>query len=154
MTMQPEKRPEAGYHTVIAYLMSTSAESVIAFAREVFGAEESQRLTMPDGKIAHAALKIGDSIVMITDAGNGPRCVASPATLYVLVEDTDATYRSALRAGGTSVAEPADMFWGHRFGAVKDPTGNTWQIATPVEDVAPDELRRRAAEHVSAMSSA
>jgi PhnB protein len=92
----------------------------------------------------HAELRIGDSIVMISDASE--RAKATSAMVHVYVPNVDAVYQKALKAGGTSVMEPADMFYGDRSGGVTDPAGNQWHIGTHVEDVSPAELQKRAAE--------
>ena len=99
-----------------------------------------------NGKIAHAEVVLGDSVLMLSD--KPPHLEAMPASLYLYVDDTDARYKRALETGGTSVMEPADQFYGDRNAGVKDPTGNLWWIATHIEDVSPDELARRAKAHL------
>ena len=96
----------------------------------------------PDGTLQHGEVKIGDSIVMLAEASGQwkPR----PSTLYLYVNDTDATYRRAIEAGATSLMEPATQFYGDRSAGVQDPAGNFWWIATHVEDVSPEEMHRRA----------
>jgi len=101
-------------------------------------------MKMPDGNVAHGDVLIGDSHVMLGEA-SGP-WPSQPSSIYVYLPDCDAVYKQALAAGGTSVQEPKTQFYGDRHGAVKDVCGNTWWIATHVEDVAPEELERRAAE--------
>ena len=96
----------------------------------------------PDGAIMHAELKIGDSRVMIAEESDQMK--ATPSSFYVYVPDVDRVYRTAITAGGKSVMEPANMFYGDRSGCVKDPAGNSWNIATHVEDVQPAELKKRA----------
>jgi uncharacterized glyoxalase superfamily protein PhnB len=96
----------------------------------------------PDGSIMHATVKIGDSILMMSDAND--QAPATQAMLYVYVPDADATFKRALAAGGTALMEPSDMFYGDRSGGMKDPSGNRWFVATHKEDVAPAELRKRA----------
>jgi len=100
----------------------------------------------------HAELRIGDSIVMISDSSE--RAKASSAMLHVYVPNVDAVYQKALKAGATSVMEPADMFYGDRSGGVKDPAGNQWHIGTHIEDVSPTELKKRAAEFMKQQSKA
>ncbi|MEX0886849.1 MAG: VOC family protein [Phycisphaeraceae bacterium] len=131
-----------GYHTVTPSLSVNDAPAIIQFLKDVFGATERHRLKSDDGKVMHAEVRIGDSTIMLGDAceGMGP----SAASLYVYVDDADATYQRALEAGGTSAMEPADMFWGDRMASVKDASGNSWIIATHVEDVSPEEIDRRA----------
>ena len=132
-----------GYHTITPYLTVQGAGQLIDFLKLAFDAQETERITAPDGAIAHAEVRIGDSIVMMSDAG-GERA-PMPSGLYLYVNDTDAAYKSALRAGATSIMEPADQFYGDRSAGVKDPAGNHWWIATHKEDVSPEELKRRAA---------
>jgi uncharacterized glyoxalase superfamily protein PhnB len=132
-----------GYHTITPYLTVQGAGKLIDFLKLAFDAQETERITAPDGAIAHAEVRIGNSIVMMSDAG-GERA-PMPSGLYLYVNDTDAVYKSALRAGATSIMEPADQFYGDRSAGVKDPVGNQWWIATHKEDVSPEELKRRAA---------
>ncbi len=131
------------YHTVTPYLVVPGAARLIDFLKQVFDAKEVVRMAGPGGSVAHAEVRIGDSIVMMGDAG-GPN-PAMPAQLYVYVKDVDAVYQKALAAGGTSVREVADQFYGDRNGAVKDPCGNHWGIATHTEDVSPEEMKKRMA---------
>lgn len=130
-----------GYHSVTPYLVITGAARLIEFLKAAFDAKEIERMSMPDGTVAHAEVKIGDSPVMMGEAGG--RYPAMPAGLYLYVTDVDATYRRAVQAGGTSVEEPTDKFYGDRSAGVKDPSGNFWWIGTHKEDVAPEEIKRR-----------
>jgi PhnB protein len=133
-----------GYNTVIPYLMVADAARFIAFMSTVFGAKTTEQLMRPDGKIGHTELRIGDSMIMLSEASETQ--AATPVMLHVYVEDVDAVFERAVRAGGTVVAKPTKQFYGDRSGGVKEPSGNTIWIATHVEDVAPDELKKRAAE--------
>jgi uncharacterized glyoxalase superfamily protein PhnB len=134
-----------GYHTITPYLVVDGAEKVIRFMKEAFGAQPIfEPMMRPDGKVMHAEFKIGNSVVMISDASE--RAKATSTMLYLYVPNVDAVYEKAVKAGGTSVMEPADQFYGDRSGGVKDPAGNQWHIGTHVEDVAPAELKKRAAE--------
>ena len=134
-----------GYHTVTPYLVVDGAEKVIRFMKEAFGAQPVfEPMMRPDGKVMHAEFKIGDSVVMISDASE--RAKATSTMLHLYVPNVDAVYEKAVKAGGTSVMEPSDQFYGDRSGGVKDPAGNQWHIGTHVEDVAPAELKKRAAE--------
>jgi PhnB protein len=123
-------KPE-GYSTVSPYLIAAGAQRVIEFLKQTFGARELRRYDMPDGSIMHAEVRIGDTVVMIGDAGaNWPPV---PAHLHVYVADVDATYQKALKAGGVSVQAPERKGEDpDRRGGVKDPAGNTWWIATQV----------------------
>jgi PhnB protein len=132
-----------GYHTVTPYLVVRGAPKVIEFLKQAFGAELSHEPTKrPDGTIMHAQVRIGDSPVMIADESEMAK--AAPSSLYLYVPDVDSVYQRAVKAGGSTVMEPTDMFYGDRGGAVKDPSGNSWFIATHKEDVAPKELAKRA----------
>ncbi len=125
-----------GYHSVTAFLNVSSAATLVAFLKQAFDAKEKEFQDLGDGHI-HAEVRIGDSLVMIGQSE--PR----PASIYLYVNDADAAYRSALKAGAISLSEPVDQPYGDRQGGVKDPCGNTWWIATHKEDVSPEEIRRR-----------
>lgn len=143
MTVKPV--PE-GYHTLTPYLIVDDVDRLIDFLKAAFDATEKERMPGKDGRTGHADVLIGDSHVMMGRAQ--PEWPAQPCMIYVYVPDTDAAYARALAAGGTSVQEPADMFYGDRNAGVKDPTGNSWWIATHREDLTPEELARRAKEHM------
>ncbi len=130
-----------GYHTVTPYLMTPGAAELIEFAKRAFGATERFRMAGPDGTIVHAEIQIGDSVVMVSDGS--PEYPPMPSLLHLYVEDVDAAYAEALAAGAESLREPEDQFYGDRSGGVKDVFGNQWWLATHVEDVSPDEIRRR-----------
>jgi PhnB protein len=139
----PAKPIPDGYHAVTPYLTVRGAAKVIEFLKQAFGAElEYEPIKRPDGAIMHAAVKIADSRVMIADESEYAK--AAPSALYLYVPNVDTTYQQAVKAGGESVMEPMDMFYGDRGGCVKDPSGNQWNIATHKEDVAPQELTKRA----------
>jgi len=134
-----------GFHTITPYLIVDGAEKIIEFMHKAFGAKHDHEPTKrPDGSIMHATLKIGDSMLMISDASEHAK--ATQVMLYLYVPDVDAAYQKALEAGATSLMEPADQFYGDRSGGVKDPAGNRWFLGTHIEDVAPAELKKRAAE--------
>lgn len=133
-----------GYRTVTPYLIVPDPGELIEFLERAFDAEETERSTMPDGRVMHAAVRIGNSMVML--GGANDKHPPRPVTIYLYVPDTDATYERAIAAGGTSLMEPADQFYGDRNGGVADPWGNQWWIGTHVEDVPPDEIARRARE--------
>jgi PhnB protein len=131
-----------GYHTVTPYLIVPGAAQLIDFLKQVFDAEEIVRMARSDGRIMHAEVRIGDSMIMLGDAAEEAH--ARLGMIHLYVPDADAAYRRALASGATSLQEPKDQFYGDRSGAVADPLGNHWWIATHVEDVAPEELARRA----------
>jgi uncharacterized glyoxalase superfamily protein PhnB len=132
-----------GYHSIQPYLISRDVDKIIEFTKRAFGAEERMRMEGPDGGIAHAEVKIGDSIVMM---GGGPGQQSQPATVLLYTEGVDDVYKKALAAGGTSEREPEDQFYGDRTAGVKDPAGNTWWIHTNVEEVSEAEMEKRMKE--------
>ena len=131
------------YHTVTPSLTQQDAGQTIAFCKQAFGAKERMRIAGPNGKIMHAEIQIGDSIVMLTDAVHHP---PQPAGLFLYVLDVDKTFAKAVKAGGKAIMPPQNMFWGDRFGSVEDPYGNHWALATHIEDVPPREMKKRAAK--------
>ena len=132
-----------GYHTVTPYLTVRNAPKVIEFLRQAFGAEISlEPIKRPDGTIMHAQVTIGDSRIMIAEESEMAK--ATESSLYLYVPNVDSVYQRAIKAGGNTIMEPTDMFYGDRSGGVKDPSGNSWFIATHKEDVAPQELQKRA----------
>jgi len=139
-----------GYHTVTPYLAVEDAAAAIDYYKKVFGAKERVRMDAPDGKIGHAELEIGDSLVMLADAvpqfsTRAPTEVgATTASIFLYVEDVDTVVKGAVDAGATVLMEVADQFWGDRFGTVQDPFGHQWSVATHVEDVPPEEIEERA----------
>lgn len=141
----PVKPVPDGYHTVTPYLLVKGVASLIDFLKQAFDAIEIHRTALPNGAVMHAEMQIGDSRVMMGEVpqDHGPM----PAMLYLYVPDVDALHAKALRAGATLLNAPIDMFYGDRAGAVKDPTGNSWWIATHKEDVSREEIARRAAAH-------
>jgi PhnB protein len=117
-----------GFHSVTPYLTVEKAARLIDFLAQSFEAQEGHRTTRPDGSIWHTEVKIGDSIIELSDASE--KYAPMPCSLHLYVDDTDATYARALTAGATSLYEPADMDYGERSAGVKDPSGNHWYIAT------------------------
>jgi PhnB protein len=132
-----------GYHTITPYLTVEGVASLIEYLQRAFDAKELFRMATPDGTVRHAEIEIGDSRVMLGEASGEwkPR----PATLYLYVTDTDSLYQQAMKAGGKSLREPTNEFYGDRSAGVQDPAGNMWWIATHVEDVSSEEMARRAA---------
>lgn len=141
------------YPQVTPYLCVDGASAAIDFYVKVFGATERMRMGGPDGRLGHAEVQIGSGLVMLSDEWpemdiRGPRSIGgSPVTVSVYVEDVDAVFAKAIEAGATSLRDPEDQFYGDRSGQFLDPFGHRWSVATHVEDVDPDELQRRAAEH-------
>ena len=152
MATQVKPVPE-GYHTITPYLVVDGAEKIIRFVKEAFGAQPVfEPMMRPDGKVMHAEFKIGDSVVMLADTSE--RAQATSDMLYLYVPNVDAVYQKAIKAGGKSLMEPMDQFYGDRSGSVMDPAGNRWFIATHVEDVSPAELKKRAAEFMKQQNKA
>jgi uncharacterized glyoxalase superfamily protein PhnB len=144
MTKSVQKRPE-GFHTVNPYLVVEGAAKVIEFLKLAFDAREiGEAFKAPDGKIMHATVGMGDSMVEI---GDSPEPM--PMNLHVYVDDVDGLYRRAIAAGGVSVREPETTFYGDRSAGVKDPGGNRWWLACHVEDVSNEEIMRRATQQKS-----
>ena len=129
-----------GYHTVTPYLAVRGAGELLAFLKRAFAAEAVECIEM-DGAVHHAEVRLGDSMVMLGECPEDAE--AHPTSLYLYVDDADAWFQRAVEAGAEVVMEPADQFYGDRHGAVKDPCGNSWYIATHIEDVSPEEIARR-----------
>jgi PhnB protein len=152
MATQVKPVPE-GYHTITPYLVVDGAEKIIRFVKEAFGAQPVfEPMMRPDGKVMHAEFKIGDSVVMIADTSE--RAQATSDMLYLYVPNVDAVYQKAIKAGGKSLMEPMDQFYGDRSGSIMDPAGNRWFIATHVENVSPADLKKRAAEFMKQQNKA
>jgi PhnB protein len=140
------------YPRVTPYLYVDGAAQAIEFYEQVLGAKQRGRLDGPDGRVGHAELEIGDSIVMLADENpaidiKGPKTLGgAPFAMHVYVEDVDAVFQAALDAGASSIRDVEDQFYGDRAGRFEDPFGHHWNVASHVEDVPPDEMERRAAE--------
>ncbi len=142
----------------VSYSLSVDgAADAIEFYKSVLGATERMRIPMPDGRIGHSEVQIGDSLLMVADAFpemnfNSPKTIGGTATAcMVYVEDVDATFAAALAAGATQERPVEDMFYGDRTGMFIDPWGHKWSISTHIEDVDPDELARRSDEEMKKM---
>jgi PhnB protein len=151
MKMAVKPIPE-GYEGVTPYLVLDGASQAIDFYKKAFGATELFRMPMPGGKIGHAEIRIGNSVVMMADEQpemgyRGPSAYGgTPVSLMFYVEDVDNVYNRAIAAGAKSLKPVADQFYGDRSGSLTDPFGHVWTIATHKEDVAPEEMDRRMAE--------
>jgi PhnB protein len=145
----PHKPP--GYHSVTPYLALRDARAAIDFYTRAFGAELVLKLDMPDGAIAHAEIRIGDSVLMLAEEnaewGNRspPSFGGSPVSMMIYVPDVDAAFARALEAGATRVRPVEDQFYGDRSGTLADPYGYQWTLATHIEDVSTEEAQRRMA---------
>lgn len=140
-----------GYHSITPYIIVGDGARAIEFYKRAFGATELFRMDAPGGKIGHAEIKIGDSHIMLADecpemTARSPQTIGgSPVSLMLYVPDVDATVSKAVEAGAKITRPVANQFYGDRTGGIEDPFGHTWYIATHVEDVAPEELQKRAA---------
>ena len=150
-----------GHHTVTPHLNYDDAAQAIEWYKKGLGAEETARAVGPDGKILHAEIRIGDSLIMLNDAmmgAKGPQALGgSPASLWLYVEDCDALFNRAVSAGGQVPPGPMgqmqDQFWGDRAGTIQDPHGYTWTIATHKEDLTPQEMKQRQDEWMKSFAT-
>lgn len=132
-----------GYHTITPYMVTDNAPRLIAFLKEAFTAEETEMLTDDQGAIRHAEFRIGSSMLMLSSSL--PTWPAQTSSFYLYLPDVDAAYTRALQAGASTISPPADQFYGDRNAGVKDPCGNTWYLASRIENLSHDELKKRAA---------
>ena len=141
-----------GYHSLTPYLVIKGAAAAIDYYKKVFGATERMRMDAPGGTIGHAELEIGNSVVMLADefpemGHRSPKTLGgTPVSIVLYTENVDAVFKRALDAGAKQVRPLENQFYGDRMGTLEDPFGHLWSVATHVEDVAPDEMQRRAAE--------
>ena len=147
------------FHAVTPYLTVKNATKAIEFYKRGLGARELARMPMPDGKIAHAELQIGDSIIMLGEECPEHHSVSpqtlegSPVTLTLYVENVDSAFDRAVEAGATSREPVEDKFWGDRAGSLTDPFGHRWMLMTHIEDVPPEQMKQRMAEAFSMASA-
>ncbi len=150
MTSTVKPIPE-GYHTATPYLVVKNAASAIEFYKKAFGATELMRMADPSGRVMHAEIKIGNSPIMLADefpemGARSPQAYGgSPVSIFLYVEDVDALANQAIAAGAKVLMPVQDQFWGDRYGKLADPFGHVWSVATHKEDVAPEEMKKRAA---------
>lgn len=145
----PQVKPvPEGMRTVTPHLVCAGAADAIEFYKNAFGAVETARLPGPEGKIAHAMIRIGDSDVMLVDefpemGSVSPESLkGSPVTLHLYVDDVDATVERAVKAGAKIAMPVTDMFWGDRYGKLADPFGHHWSVATHIRDVSMEEMQQ------------
>jgi PhnB protein len=140
-----------GYPRVTPYLCVDPANAAIDFYMKVFGARERMRMPSPGGKVGHAELELGDSLIMLADehpevGALSPKSVGgTPVTINLYVDDVDAVFERALQEGATALRSPENQFYGDRMGQFEDPFGHRWSVGTHVEDVPPEEMEKRAA---------
>lgn len=149
-----------GYHAVTPYLIVDDAAKIIEFYKRGLGAQEILRMPGPGGRIMHAEVKVGDSVIMMGEEPPDKPIMRSPksagvrtASLYIYVPDVDTTFKRALDAGAKVVTPITDMFWGDRMGTIEDPSGQQLSLATHKEDVSSEEMGRRHQQFVAAMSA-
>ena len=146
--MSPIKAIPDGYHRIQPYLYIRGAAEAIDFYKKVFGATERMRMPQPDGRIGHAEILFGDSVIMLADEHpekeiHSPKHFGgSPISLMLYVKDCDAVYQQALTAGAKSLREPADQFYGDRMAGVEDPFGFQWWLGTHIKDVSMEEMQK------------
>jgi len=148
--MSTVKAIPAGHRTVEPYLAIKNAAEALEFYKKAFGATEIYKLMMPDGRLGHAEIRLGDSIIMLSDefpeyGGKAPGTLGgSPVSIHLYVENVDAIFKRALAAGAKEIKPVMDQFYGDRSGQLEDPFGHLWWVATHKEDVAPEEIQKRA----------
>jgi len=148
-----------GYHSVTPYLIINGAADAIDFYKRAFGATELMRMPRPDGKIGHAEIRIGDSAIMLADeypemGYRSPQSLGGAGvSLMVYVERVDEVFKRAIASGAKEQQAVKDQFYGDRLGTLQDPFGHTWMLATHIEDVPPDEMRRRAEKFMQGASA-
>jgi PhnB protein len=146
-----------GYTSITPYLTVDDGKGAIEFYKRALGATDRGAMAAPDGRIAHAELRIGDAVIMLSDkfpqfAGQTPKEVGgTTVAIFLFVEDVDAVVQDAADAGATIIMQPEDQFWGDRLGQVIDPFGHVWQIATRVEEPTPEEIEARSREIFATM---
>ena len=133
-----------GFHSVTPYLIVDGASRLIEFLENAFDAKLTDKTMTPDDRVMHATVRIGDSLIMLSDTMEGMQ--TQLGMLFLYVDDVDDTFKNAIDAGGNQLREVRDEFYGDRAGSVKDEWGNTWWVATHIEDVSPAELKTRAQE--------
>ncbi len=149
-----------GYRTATPYLIVQGAADAIEFYKRAFGATEMLRMADPQGRVGHAEIRIGDSVIMLADEHpgmgyRGPRALGgSSVSILLYLEQVDAVFERAIKAGARVLRPVTNQFYGDRSGTLEDPFGHIWTIATHVEDVPPEELRRRAEAAMRSMPPA
>jgi PhnB protein len=153
MTSKVKAVPD-GFHTVTPHLMVRDANRALDFYKKAFGAEVLHVMPGPGGKVMHAAVKIGDSIVMLADEfpEHGSTAGASGDALHIYIDNVDAAFQRAVSAGASVKMPVMDMFWGDRYGQVVDPFGHTWSLATHTRDMSPEEMQKEQEKAFSQMS--
>jgi PhnB protein len=151
MTISTKSVPE-GMHTLTPHLVCANCADAIEFYKKAFGAEAGMRMDGENGKIMHASMKFGDSVLMLMDefpewGAKGPKLVGGTSvTIHMIVDDVDAAFAQAIAAGAKEVMPVADQFWGDRYGVLEDPFGHSWSLATPKQQLSEEEIRANMAK--------
>ena len=154
----PVKPVPEGYHTITPHLIVRDAARAIEFYKQAFGAKERGVMKGPDGKVMHAELQIGDSIVMLADempefGSRSPQSIGgSPTGLHIYTDNVDAAFDRAVKAGAQVEMPVMEQFWGDRYGKLKDPFGHSWSVATHVKDLSAEEMKRGMDEAMAKMA--
>ena len=154
----PVKPVPEGYHTITPHLIVRDAARAIEFYKQAFGAKERGVMKGPDGKVMHAELQIGDSIVMLADempefGSRSPQSIGgSPTGLHIYTDNADAAFDRAVKAGAQVEMPVMEQFWGDRYGKLKDPFGHSWSVATHVKDLSGEEMKRGMDEAMAKMA--
>ncbi len=152
MSTSPVRPIPEDMHSLTPHLVCADALKAIEFYKRAFGATDGGVMLSPDGRLMHGMVRIGDSALMLMEenpawGSNGPtKLGGSPVTIHMYVKDADAVFKQAVAEGATARMEPADMFWGDRYGVLTDPFGHNWAIATHIRDVSPEEMQTEAAK--------
>jgi PhnB protein len=159
MTQAKSWKPD-GFHTVTPSLVVKDGAAAVEFYQKALGAKEGFRMAGPDGKIMHTELTIGDSVLFLSDEFPGMGVCKSPQSLggvsmglNLYVQDCDATFQQAVKAGAQPTMPPQDMFWGDRFGQFTDPYGHLWSVLTRKEDLTPQEMQERGKQAMAEMAA-
>ena len=148
-----------GYHSLTPAITCKDAGRAIDFYKQAFGATEIMRMPGPGGRVMHAELRIGDSVIFVSDEFPGMAAAPTPGAIpssyvFLYTEDVDTVFNRAVAAGAQPTMPVTDMFWGDRYGKLTDPFGHSWGLSTHVEDVAPEEMARRSAEWTANIAKA
>ena len=148
-----------GYHSVTPALIVNEGQKALDFYKKAFEAKERFKMNTPDGRIGHAELQIGDSIIMLSDEFPEMKCLSpksiggSSVSIFLYVEDVDAVFNTAVSSGAKILDEVKDQFWGDRHGSLEDPFGHRWSISTHKKDLSPEELKQAAEAAFAKMSN-
>ena len=147
----PVRAIPEGYHSITPGLTCKDAARAMDFYKQIFGATEIMRMPGPNGQVMHGELRIGDSVIFVSDEFPGMSCeptpgATNPVYIFLYTENVDATFNRAVAAGAKVDMPLMDQFWGDRYGKITDPFGHQWGLAQHVEDIAPEEMKRRSEE--------